>query len=378
LLLSDKKLIKNKRYIKGKFWWVLRSSINTGGIRLNVAQSLTSTLDNVEPYIKILLLEDQPKKVSLFKELLSTELDIELIHLYDPSKLFSEILRINPTVVLIHLAIPGIDVPELIRKIKGAPLTYNIPIIVFCEENDPALRLEAFYAGAIDYISHTPEKVELVSKLRYHALQYLRQSQAIEELKQLRQKQAKLKRITLALKELSYLDPLTNIYNRRRFDEVFRLEWRRQCRSGHNLSLIMLDIDLFKSYNDIYGHQAGDRCIVNVAKAIKRSTKRAGDLVARYGGEEFVVLLPDTTLTGAFIVAERIRNKVKSLNIEHRGNKKGIVTISGGVATIIPKRYIEPEELIFIADKALYCAKQNGRDQIYKVNPHKDLTRSKR
>jgi len=347
-------------------------------MRLNLAQNLSSTLEDVKPYIKILLLEDQPKTVSLFEKLLSTELDIELIHLHDPSKLFSEILRINPTVVLIHLAIPGVDIPELIRKIKGAPLTYNIPIIVFCEENDPALRLEAFYAGAIDYISHKPAKVELVSKLRYHALQYLRQAQTIEELKQLRQKQAKLKRIALALKELSYLDPLTNIYNRRRFDEVLRIEWRRQCRSARNLSLIMLDIDLFKSYNDIYGHQAGDKCLIKVAQTIKKSTKRAGDLVARYGGEEFVVLLPDTTLTGAVVVAERIRNKIKALNIKHKGNDKGIVTVSGGVATIVPKKYIEPEELLFLADKALYLAKQNGRDQICKVNPYKDLTSSKR
>jgi len=130
----------------------------------------------------------------------------------------------------------------------------------------------------------------------------------------------------------------------------------------------MLDIDWFKSYNDYYGHQKGDECIRLVAKTIKESAKRAGDLVARYGGEEFIVLLPDTELDGAFVVANRILKHIRILAIDHKSNKKkGIVTLSAGVSAVVPSMDTDPESLIQLADDALYQAKKMGRDQVCKM-----------
>jgi diguanylate cyclase (GGDEF)-like protein len=172
-----------------------------------------------------------------------------------------------------------------------------------------------------------------------------------------------LQAANLQLQRLATLDGLTQVANRRRFDEYLDQEWRRLKRDRIPLSLIMCDIDCFKAYNDTYGHQAGDACLIAVANAIATALKRPADLVARYGGEEFAAILPNTTGSGAFKVAQTIRAAVQALKIVHASSLVSeYVTLSLGVACTVPDRDTLPETLLKAADEALYQAKASGRD----------------
>ncbi len=173
-----------------------------------------------------------------------------------------------------------------------------------------------------------------------------------------------LKRVNEKLKLLSVIDGLTQIPNRRKFDEYLSSEWKRHFRDKDKISLILSDIDYFKLYNDNYGHQEGDSCLIKVARSIDDSTNRSSDLAARYGGEEFAVILPYTDEDGAMAVAEEIRTNVKNLEIPHEKSKVNEhVTLSLGVATAIPGKHNSVEGLLALADEALYDAKEKGRNQ---------------
>jgi diguanylate cyclase (GGDEF)-like protein len=164
--------------------------------------------------------------------------------------------------------------------------------------------------------------------------------------------------------ELSYLDALTGVANRRRFDEHLDAEWRRALRAEAPLSLILIDIDCFKRYNDTYGHQNGDECLQAVATALADGLPRSGDSVARYGGEEFAIVLPFTDKAGAIKVAEQLRHRIEALQIPNKASTVSrFVTISAGAATFVPARDIDVHELIRLADEALYRAKQAGRNR---------------
>jgi diguanylate cyclase (GGDEF)-like protein len=165
------------------------------------------------------------------------------------------------------------------------------------------------------------------------------------------------------LKEFAWHDSLTRVFNRRYFDRQLNLEWSKLKRTNSNLSIIMCDVDCFKLYNDTYGHQQGDRCLQLVAKALSSTLKRSGDTLARYGGEEFIVILPNTSIEGAIKVAEAMRAKVKALKLPHTNSSvNSVVTISLGVANTIPDAQNNPSLLVQAVDRALYTAKQRGRD----------------
>ncbi|MFZ5642847.1 MAG: diguanylate cyclase domain-containing protein [Bacillota bacterium] len=167
------------------------------------------------------------------------------------------------------------------------------------------------------------------------------------------------------LRRLSFLDGLTGIANRRYFDEYIDREWRRAMRNTTPLSLIMFDIDFFKIYNDTYSHLSGDDCLKRVARVIGDIVKRPGDLVARYGGEEFAVVLPETNINSASVIAETLRSRVEEMGIIHGNSKVSrYVTISLGVAAAVPAAGSLPETLIAEADKALYQAKREGRNRV--------------
>ncbi len=186
---------------------------------------------------------------------------------------------------------------------------------------------------------------------------------------ELRQNHKKLMKANLKLKKISTQDSLTGIANRYSFDEYFSHEIRRAGRTRAALSLIMIDIDFFKNFNDTYGHQAGDKCLTEVAKVLNKSLGRSGDLVARYGGEEFILALPGTDEKGAISFAETLRARVEDLNIEHSDSAVNkFVTISLGVYTCYPDQITTAENIIEIADKALYKAKKQGRNQLANGN----------
>lgn len=175
-------------------------------------------------------------------------------------------------------------------------------------------------------------------------------------------------RIELAnkLEKLATTDALTGLANRRRFDDHFTAEVARAARSGEPLTLVLCDVDFFKAFNDRYGHQEGDACLIEVAKSLESIVRRPADLAARYGGEEFALILPDTNEEGAKVLAERLRTSVKERAIEHASHEgSGVVTLSAGVATVIGA--FTPPEIIGLADRALYEAKATGRDRVVSV-----------
>jgi len=181
-----------------------------------------------------------------------------------------------------------------------------------------------------------------------------------------RQKEAELalEAVMTDLARQATTDPLTGIANRRSFETSFAREWRRAMRAGDPLSLLLIDVDHFKAFNDLYGHQAGDECLRFVARAIGGSIRRAHDLVARYGGEEFVVMLPATTIEGAERTAEAIRGTIAKRAMPHAATAHGIVAISVGAGSVVPAGDGLPSELIEAADSALYAAKRAGRDRV--------------
>ncbi|WP_206602577.1 diguanylate cyclase [Cyanobacterium aponinum UTEX 3222] len=172
------------------------------------------------------------------------------------------------------------------------------------------------------------------------------------------------KKLELKLSKLATIDSLTGVYNRHSFDKILKQEWQRCGRGKQPLSLIICDIDFFKPYNDFYGHQAGDKCLIEVAKTMSNIVRRTSDFLARYGGEEFAIILPNTPQQGAFNVAENIRQEIEALQLPHEKSKiSNYITFSLGVATIIPTQDVSLESLIKSADNALYSAKKSGKNQ---------------
>jgi len=174
-----------------------------------------------------------------------------------------------------------------------------------------------------------------------------------------------LERANQALDRLAHIDGLTHVANRRRFDKVLEEEWLRMYRERKPLSLILADVDFFKQYNDLYGHQTGDDCLVRIATELTSVIHRPGDLVARYGGEEFVIVLPDTDVSGCQKIAKAMNRKIEAMKLEHSGSSVGeYVTISLGTSSVIPESTDSWSDLIGLADKALYWAKEQGRNRV--------------
>lgn len=190
--------------------------------------------------------------------------------------------------------------------------------------------------------------------------------------KELQQANKLLKEANMELERISMIDKLTNLYNRRYFDTYFERAWKIAKRDSLPLALIMIDIDKFKNFNDTYGHLAGDKCLESIANQIKKIVKRPGDFVARFGGEEFIVLLPNTPIGGAIILAEEIREEVENLRNHYEGIETR-VTISLGVAVIIPDSSTNPDDLISAADKALYKAKETGRNRVVSYTKYNEV-----
>ena len=193
---------------------------------------------------------------------------------------------------------------------------------------------------------------------------YLNRARDFFSAKVIELQKQELEKANLKLARLSFYDGLTGIPNRRHFEDFFDREWRRGVREGGSLSVIMIDIDFFKKYNDLYGHLAGDDCLRQVAGALSRTVSRPGDIAARYGGEEFIVVLANVDNQGAMQIAQKLCDVAADLNIEHQESPSGRVTISLGLASGRPDRDSQPQDLIQAADEALYEAKTTGRNRV--------------
>ncbi len=163
---------------------------------------------------------------------------------------------------------------------------------------------------------------------------------------------------------MAHVDALTRIGNRRHFDEMLAREWRHAQRQRQPLALVMMDVDHFKLYNDIYGHQKGDECLRTVAEVINSVAKRPRDVACRYGGEELTMLLPDTDLSNAVVLAQRVVGRLRGLQLPHAASPSRCVTLSAGVVAEVPDPGVDPDALLQMADRALYKAKTRGRDQV--------------
>lgn len=330
--------------------------------------SMENETDNVNAQKAIVLLvDDQAMVGEAIRRMLENEDDIEFHFCDDPSKALETAIDIKANIILQDLVMPDVDGMTLLRFYKSHPDTTKIPVIVLSSKEDAEIKSDAFTNGASDYLVKLPDPVELTARIRAHAKHYVTGIERDKAYEAMRKMQEELEMRNKELQRLSSIDGLTGISNRRTFDEFIRKEWSRARRQKSEVlvSLIMIDIDQFKPYNDGYGHQQGDDCLKQVSWELNKSLQRDCDLLARYGGEEFVVVLPGTDLEGAKIVAEKLRENIFNLSSPHKFSDFGeVVTISLGVAMYIASSDNTPEQLIEAADKALFQAKENGRNQV--------------
>ena len=248
-----------------------------------------------------------------------------------------------PDVIMLDIVMPEMDGYEVMNALKSSEVTREIPVIFISGLNNAEDEEKGFNMGAADYISR-PFSPAIVK---------LRVRNQIRMLNQIR---------TIEL--ISMIDQLTAIPNRRGFNSRIDMEWIRAIRENTFISVLMLDVDKFKVYNDTYGHQQGDKVLQIVAKTIENSLHRPGDFAARWGGEEFIVLLPNTDINGATFIAETIRGNIAGTIIPCADGTETSVTISIGVNTISPRQNSSRETFISEADRALYKAKEAGRNRV--------------
>ncbi len=334
--------------------------------------------DEVKPInafrISVLLVDDQPMIAEAVRRALESEGDIEFHYCADPTKAIKIANRIKPTIILQDLVMPEVNGLMMVKFFRVNKETSQVPIIVLSTKEDPKIKSEAFSSGVNDYLVKLPDKVELIARLRYHSAAYIYHKQRDEAFAALQESQRQLHEANRALEKLSALDGLTGIANRRQFDKVLATEWNRAMRNHTPISLLMLDIDYFKLYNDSYGHQKGDTCLKAVAQVLKENEKRPADLAARYGGEEFAVILPETDGRGAHEIAVTILEMIRAAAIPHKSSKvEKYLTASLGVSSLIAKRGNQSDILVLQADRALYQAKEQGRNQVVMIS--QELTR---
>lgn len=290
----------------------------------------------------LLIVDDQPSNVQTLFELFKDECEVCMATNGPDAITFCQ--GRQPDLILLDVVMPEMGGYTVCQRLKSDALTQNIPIIFVTAQSDPLEEARGFAKGGVDFIIK-PFHANVV-KARVHT-------------------HLTLKRQSDLLRSLSLTDGLTGVANRRHFDATLQAEWRRCSRARQPLSLLLVDVDFFKRYNDHYGHQAGDLCLQSIASVLKENFTRSHDLVARYGGEEFACVLPDTPLEGAEIKAHQLETAIRKLGIHHeKSDVADVITISIGVAAVNPARDEKFEELIACADSQLYLAKESGRGQM--------------
>ncbi|MFD1009127.1 diguanylate cyclase domain-containing protein [Oceanisphaera ostreae] len=307
---------------------------------MNLEQLLASFPHPVGP-LRILIVDDQPVNIRVLHQVFRGE--FEVLMATSGEQAISLCQELRPDIVLLDVVMPGLSGHDVCRRLKADPDTRDIPVIFVTSQNQDGDEALGFEIGAVDFITKPINPIIVSARVRTHLA---------------------LKLQSDLLRTIAMNDGLTKVANRRKFDEELAISWRAAQREGRVLSLVMLDLDSFKQFNDRYGHQQGDACLVAVANALNQSVRRPHDLVARYGGEEFVCILPDTDSQGAIKLAEVMRTAVKALEIEHLDSAAGgFVSISLGIATQIPNTGASPQSLLAAADGQLYQAKRAGRDR---------------
>ena len=313
---------------------------------------------------RVLLIDDQPLVLEKLRLVLGEHSDIDLRAESRGEAALDAAIEFRPTVILQDLIMPGIDGYGLLSRYRATEELANVPVVVLSANDDAVAKERCFLLGANDYLVKLPETIELVARIRYHSASFLARVERDEAFRLLSASQADLAAANVLLSRLNGIDELTGVGNRRSFDESMVAEWSRGLRQCTPLSLIMCDIDYFKQYNDNFGHVAGDYCIKSIATSLADQLRRPPDKLARYGGEEFAIILPDTDLAGALVVAEECRRRIESLALSKFTALKGAVSMSFGVTSLVPSRDASIQEMIETADAALFEAKRCGRNTV--------------
>ena len=296
---------------------------------------------------RILIVDDNEINTRLLAGLLEDE--YKILTAKDGKEGFETALAESPDLILLDVTMPGMDGYTACEELKTNAQTRNIPIIFVTAMDEMEDEARGLELGAIDYITKPFSPQIVKARVRNHL-----------ELKLYRDR----------LMKMSMYDGLTQIPNRRQFDQTAGQEWQRGIRKQQPMSLLLLDIDFFKQYNDFYGHLKGDDCLKQVATSVTKQLHRPTDLAARYGGEEFACVLPETDAEGAQHVAQRIVESMEALNIEHQ--KSAVcphVTVSIGIVSAMPDPEVDLLDFIQESDKALYQAKQSGRNRWMMYKP---------
>jgi diguanylate cyclase (GGDEF)-like protein len=297
---------------------------------------------------RILIVEDVRLNAQILVNVLQDEYDLRVAS--NGLEALEMVKEQMPDLILLDIIMPEMDGYAVCAELQSNPKTRDIPILFLTALEGDQNEAYGLELGAMDYI-RKPFSVPIVkTKIRNHL---------------------ELKRYKDLLKRDSRIDGLTRVPNRRRFDEAFSEERLRSERSKTPLSVLMIDLDLFKSYNDTYGHLQGDDVLKLVAKTLHNTLQRPGDLLARWGGEEFVALLPDTDCAGAIHVAEKLRSAIADLEIPHKSSTVAkIVTVSIGAASAVPGDVDSYMSLLQRADEAVYGAKDLGRNRVFAFEPN--------
>ena len=313
----------------------------------------------------VLLVDDQAIVAEAIRQSLATEEAIDFHYCARATDAIQAAVDTRPTVILQDLVMPGIDGLTLVKAYRNNPATRDVPIIVLSTKEESVIKSAAFAAGANDYLVKLPDRIELVARIRYHSRSYVNLLQRDEAYRALRQSQQQLLEANLELRRMTHADGLTGLSNRRYLDEYLSDECRRCAIEQSELSMLMIDVDNFKLFNDTYGHVAGDEVLKQIARTVERCLIRPEELAARFGGEEFAVVLPDTPIAHVRLLAENIRSQVEALHLPHeKSATSAYVTISIGGATIVPQPELGMTTLIEAADLQLYRAKHDGKNRV--------------
>ena len=292
---------------------------------------------------RLLVVDDQPINIQTLYQIFHADHEVFMATSGEQALAFC---RGNPLpdLILLDVVMPGLDGLAVCQQLKADPVLANIPVIFVTACMDPADETRALEAGGVDFITKPVNPMVVRARVKTHLT---------------------LKAQEDFLRSLVFIDGLTGVANRRRFDEALLSEWRQCQRAGTPLALLMIDIDHFKRYNDHYGHPTGDACLQQVAAVLKAAMQRACDLVARYGGEEFVCLLPGCDQAPALAKAQALQAALAAQGIAHEASPTAAwVTLSIGVAVAQPQAGGSPAALVAAADAALYSAKHRGRNCI--------------
>ncbi len=307
--------------------------------------------------LNILVVDDDPIVREMVSEILQ-EQGYCVVTAKDGADALDQVIsnkRLDLMLTDIHM--PKMNGLELLEQINK--LNIDIPIIVLTVNEEILVAINALKSGADDYII----KDENISDTLLCSIEKTCEKQRLKQ--ENLHLMIELERRNKELERLALLDELTSIPNRRYLKEVLKREWKNCRRYQYHFGLIMADIDNFKSYNDTYGHQKGDECLQLVAQAMNKAIKRPADFIARFGGEEFLSILPDTKNDDAMLVAQRMKHNVEALNIPHKSSKAADhITVSFGIGSMVPNKGKKSSYLLDLVDKALYVAKNEGRNCI--------------